>query len=84
MRQQIAFCPLSEGQGGIIGFAKGGARVRLEGIDPAPTVLHYTVEAKAGGKIAQLGERLIDSTAKKPAGQFFDRFGALVGMADEN
>ena len=67
-----------QGQGGIAGFAEGGATVRLEALDSAHTVLHYDVQAKVGGKIAQLGARLIDSTAKKLAGQFFDRFGELV------
>lgn len=68
-----------QGQGGIAGFAEGGAKVRLEALDPTHTILHYTVDAKVGGKIAQLGARLIDSTAKKLAGQFFERFGELVG-----
>lgn len=68
-----------QGQGGIAGFAEGGTKVRLEALDPAHTILHYAVDAKVGGKIAQLGARLIDSTAKKLAGQFFDRFGELVG-----
>lgn len=67
-----------QGQGGIAGFAEGGATVRLEALDSVRTVLHYDVQAKVGGKIAQLGARLIDSTAKKLAGQFFDRFGELV------
>lgn len=67
-----------QGQGGIAGFAEGGAKVRLEALDPAHTILHYTVDVKVGGKIAQLGARLIDSTAKKLAGQFFDRFAELA------
>lgn len=59
-----------EGKGGIAGFAKGGADVTLidEGAD---TLLTYTVRAEIGGKLAQLGSRLIDSTSKKLAGQFF-------------
>jgi carbon monoxide dehydrogenase subunit G len=67
-----------EGQGGIAGFASGRARVVLEEIDPETTELSYDTEAKVGGKIAQLGARLIDSTAKKLAGQFFEQFGAQV------
>lgn len=63
-----------EGSGGVAGFAKGGANVRLEQ-DADITVLHYDVDAQVGGKIAQLGSRLIDSTAKKLAGEFFARFG---------
>jgi carbon monoxide dehydrogenase subunit G len=70
-----------KGEGGITGFAEGGAKVDLEEIDPAHTVLRYAVDAKVGGKIAQLGARLIDSTAKKLAGQFFERFGQLVEAA---
>src|SRR6195952_5857476 len=53
-----------EGSGGVAGFAKGGATVRLEAQGPDATVLHYHVDAKIGGKLAQLGSRLIDSTAK--------------------
>ena len=67
-----------EGQGGIAGFAKGGADVVLDEIDADRTLLRYTVKAQVGGKIAQLGARLIDSTAKKLSGQFFDRLGAIV------
>jgi carbon monoxide dehydrogenase subunit G len=66
-----------EGQGGVAGFAKGGARVRLEP-DGEATVLHYDVKADVGGKIAQLGARLIDGTAKKLAAEFFEKFGAVV------
>ena len=62
-----------EGKGGPAGFAKGAAKVRLA---PAPegTLLTYTVEAQVGGKIAQLGARLIDATAKSMADQFFTKF----------
>ncbi|MEI7712157.1 MAG: carbon monoxide dehydrogenase subunit G, partial [Rhodospirillales bacterium] len=62
-----------EGQGGVAGFAKGGAKVTLTD-DGDGTLLSYTVNAQVGGKIAQLGARLIDATAKQMAGQFFDRF----------
>lgn len=68
-----------EGSGGVAGFAKGGATVRLEVQGPDATVLHYDVDAQIGGKLAQLGSRLIDSTAKKLAGQFFASFGEVVG-----
>ncbi len=67
-----------EGKGGPAGFAKGGAKVRLEA-DGAATVLHYEVEALVGGKLAQIGSRLIDATAKKMAGDFFARFAEAVG-----
>ena len=62
-----------EGQGGVAGFAKGGAVVRLAD-DGAGTVLSYDVKAQVGGKIAQLGARLIDATAKQMADAFFNRF----------
>ena len=62
-----------EGQGGVAGFAKGGAKVALVD-DGDATLLTYTVNAQVGGKIAQLGARLIDATAKQMAEAFFDRF----------
>ena len=69
-----------EGQGGVAGFAKGGARVRLEE-DGVATILHYDVKADVGGKIAQLGSRLIESTSKKLAGEFFSKFNQTVSAA---
>ncbi len=66
-----------EGKGGAAGFAKGGAKVRLDE-DGAGTVLHYDVNAQVGGKLAQIGSRLIDGTARKLAGEFFDNFAAAV------
>lgn len=63
-----------EGKGGVAGFAKGGAKVRLSDGPEGGTQLDYEVEAKVGGKIAQLGSRLIDSFARKMADQFFERF----------
>lgn len=68
-----------EGSGGVAGFAKGGASVRLESENPDVTVLRYNVEAQIGGKLAQLGARLIDSTARKLAGEFFESFAVIVG-----
>ena len=72
-----------EGAGGVAGFAKGGAKVRLEE-DGAATILHYEVTAQVGGKIAQLGAHLIDGTAKKLAGDFFTTFGKAVASADSS
>jgi uncharacterized protein len=66
-----------EGQGGVAGFAKGGAKVRLDD-DGAGTLLRYEVHAQVGGKIAQLGARLIDASAKQMADAFFDRFSDRV------
>jgi len=62
-----------EGKGGPAGFAKGGADVRLEAV-PEGTRLTYDVEAKVGGKLAQLGSRIIDGFARKMADQFFECF----------
>lgn len=62
-----------EGKGGAAGFAKGGAKVTLEEI-PGGTRLSYDVEAKVGGKLAQLGSRIVDGFAKKMADQFFETF----------
>jgi len=67
-----------EGKGGIAGFAKGGADVTLVE-EEGGTRLAYVVDAKVGGKIAQLGSRLIDSTAKKLANKFFASFSEMVG-----
>jgi carbon monoxide dehydrogenase subunit G len=67
-----------EGQGGVAGFAKGGAVVTLRD-DGGATVLDYDVDAQVGGKIAQVGARLIDGTARKLADEFFGKFAAMVG-----
>lgn len=67
-----------EGAGGMAGFAKGSAAVKLEA-DGEATILHYTVKADVGGKLAQLGGRLIDATATKLAGEFFEKFSSIVG-----
>lgn len=71
-----------EGQGGVAGFAKGGATVTL-GSDGEATLLHYDADAQIGGKMAQLGSRLIDATARKTADQFFGAFSDLVGGAPQ-
>ncbi|HKF61330.1 MAG TPA: carbon monoxide dehydrogenase subunit G [Dongiaceae bacterium] len=66
-----------EGQGGAAGFAKGGAKVHLEP-DGDGTLLKYTVNAAIGGKLAQIGARLIDGAARKMADEFFASFAANV------
>ena len=66
-----------QGDGGIAGFASGGATVKLEPKDGG-TLLAYTVEAQIGGKLAQLGQRLINGAAKKLADEFFQKFAASV------
>ena len=70
-----------EGKGGAAGFARGGADVRLVA-EGDRTRLSYDVEAKVGGKLAQLGSRIIDGFAKKMADQFFDTFRSEVGAAE--
>jgi carbon monoxide dehydrogenase subunit G len=71
-----------EGKGGVAGFAKGGADVQLVA-DGSHTVLTYVAKAQVGGKLAQLGARLIDSTAKKLADEFFEKLAraAVDGQA---
>ncbi|MEX8191785.1 CoxG family protein [Comamonas guangdongensis] len=67
-----------DGQGGVAGFGQGQAKVALEPIDAGHCELRYEVQAQVGGKIAQLGQRLIDGAAKSMADDFFARFGALM------
>jgi carbon monoxide dehydrogenase subunit G len=67
-----------EGQGGVAGFAKGGAKVKLEEAEGGGTLLKYDVTAQIGGKLAQIGSRLVDGAARKYANDFFAAFGALV------
>ncbi len=66
-----------ESKSGTAGFAKGGAKVRLEA-DGAATILRYDFNAQVGGKLAQIGSRLIDATAKKMANNFFAKFAETV------
>jgi len=67
-----------EGQGGPAGHGKGTADIRLEPNGPRETVLHYTANAQVGGKIAQIGSRLVDMAAQKMATDFFERFNAAL------
>ena len=69
-----------QGDGGVAGFATGGATVKLEPKDGG-TLLIYTVEAQIGGKLAQLGQRLVNGAAKKLADDFFQKFAATVSAA---
>jgi carbon monoxide dehydrogenase subunit G len=69
-----------EGDGGVAGFAKGGAAVSLTEKDGG-TLLSYNVEAQIGGKLAQLGQRLVNGAAKKIADDFFANFAKAVGGA---
>lgn len=72
-----------EGKGGIAGFAKGSADVRLEE-DGATTILHYRVSAEVGGKLSQLGGRLIDATAKQMSTAFFRKFSDEIALRNND
>ena len=72
-----------EGKGGVAGFAKGGATVRLSDTGDSATKLSYDVDAQVGGKLAQIGSRLIDSTARKMAADFFKKFNKIVSESAE-
>ncbi len=72
---------VGEGSGGVAGFAKGGAKVQLLEDGPDATILRYEAKAEVGGKLAQIGSRLIQGTAKKMADDFFGRFAELVAAA---
>jgi carbon monoxide dehydrogenase subunit G len=72
-----------EGQGGAAGFAKGGASVRLTATGPKETRLAYDVKANVGGKLAQIGSRLVDAAAKKVADDFFQNFNKRMTAAED-
>ena len=69
------------GQGGVAGFGKGEAKVALTAVSATETRLDWTADAQVGGKIAQLGARLIDGTVRKMSEDFFQRFAALLATA---
>lgn len=68
----------AEGSGGAAGFARADIEVSLEAVEPRLTLLRYKVQATVGGKLAQLGSRMVDAAARKSAEDFFARFGAEV------
>lgn len=79
----VSYTISGEGKGGVAGFAKGSAQVALADAEGGGTELTYDVDAKVGGKLAQLGSRLVDSFATKMADQFFERFQTrLEGPSD--
>jgi uncharacterized protein len=78
----VSYTISGDGQGGAAGFAKGGAKVRLND-DSGATVLTYDVSAQVGGKIAQLGARLVDASAKQMADLFFDQFTSRLTLGTE-
>ena len=67
-----------KGEGGLAGFASGGASIKLTANSPNETVMEYDVDAQVGGKIAMLGSRLVDATAESLAQQFFEKFATVV------
>jgi len=74
-----------EGQGGAAGFGKGSADVSLEtDAESRSTILKYTAKAQVGGKIAQIGARLVDGAARKLAEEFFKNFSEQVEMSSSN
>ena len=81
VKQQKSLRLVGSGKGGAAGFAKGAADVAIEAVDDG-TKLTYVVDAKVGGKLAQLGARVIDGFAKKMADEFFTRFQAAVEHED--
>lgn len=74
LQPPTSYTLLFEGQGGPAGHAKGSADIRLEAVSARETLLHYTANASVGGKIAQIGSRLVDMAAQKTAGEFFASF----------
>jgi uncharacterized protein len=83
LREPESYTIVGEGKGGAAGFAKGKAMVALEAIESG-TKLSYIVDVHIGGKIAQLGSRLIMSTSSKLSREFFDRFSVEVTKAEQN
>lgn len=77
----VSYSIVGEGKGGAAGFAKGGADVHLEE-DGSDTILTYNAKAEVGGKLAQIGSRLIQGTAKKMADDFFGSFSRIVTDAE--
>lgn len=69
---------IGEGKAGPAGYAKGTARVRLSDDGPGATLLTYNTKVDVGGKVAQLGSRLLDSTANRLSAEFFEKFGSIV------
>ena len=79
----ISYVLTGEGTGGAAGFAKGEARITLEDIGQ-DTLLKYEVDARVGGKLAQIGQRLIDTAANKLADEFFGKFNDIINLDDKN
>lgn len=78
LQPPISYTMHFEGQGGAAGHGKGSAQVRLEPASTRETLLHYSAQASVGGKIAQIGSRLVDMAAQKMANEFFATFNAKL------
>jgi len=78
LQAPVSYTLRFEGQGGAAGHGKGHADVKLESTAPRETVLHYSAHATVGGKIAQVGSRLVDMAAQKMATEFFETFNAKL------
>lgn len=79
-----AYTISGEGNGGVAGFAKGSAKVKLDEEGDEATRLRYEVQAHVGGKLAQIGSRLIDATSRKMADDFFGRFVEAISPVKHN
>lgn len=77
LNEPVSYRITGEGQGGVAGFAKGGAFISLDEVEGG-TLLSYSVDAQVGGKLAQLGGRLIDATARKMSEAFFEKFASEI------
>jgi len=78
-----SYALVGEGQGGLAGFVKGRADIELSEAEVEATLLRYHVQVQIGGKLAQLGNRLIDSTSRRLAEQFFERFAERVAAVSD-
>lgn len=83
MNPPISYTLTGEGTGGAAGFAKGIANVELEESEEG-TILKYSVDAHVGGKLAQIGQRLIETAANKLANEFFGKFNDIINLNDKN
>lgn len=84
IKEPHAYSLAFEGQGGAAGFAKGTAQVKLEPLNAHETKLIYTAKANVGGKLAQIGSRLVDAAARKVADEFFQNFTKRMTSAAED
>ena len=84
IKPPVSYSLAFEGQGGAAGFAKGAAQVKLESVGAHQTKLAYDVKANVGGKLAQIGSRLIDAAARKVADEFFQNFTRKMTSSEDD